>query len=114
MVGGLRSTAAAAMVESILVSLNDDEGNQRQERPTVIGKPNPYAIELICKNNGIADKSKVVMIGDRMDTDIVFGNRAGIETVLVMTGCTESNDQIEHESKLNEECRPKFLLNSLD
>lgn len=55
-----------------------------------MGKPNPYAWHLICREHGIKDSSKAIMIGDRMDTDILFGNRAGIDTCLVMTGCTES------------------------
>ena len=59
-----------------------------------MGKPNPYVWHLICREHGITDSSKAIMIGDRMDTDIVFGNRAGIDTCLVMTGCTVSQSQI--------------------
>jgi 4-nitrophenyl phosphatase len=32
------------------------------------------------------DKSRTVMIGDRIDTDIEFGNVGGVETLLVLTG----------------------------
>lgn len=32
------------------------------------------------------------MIGDRMDTDIVAGMEAGMETVLVLTGLTSAED----------------------
>ena len=32
------------------------------------------------------------MIGDRMDTDVVAGMEAGLETILVLTGSTEESD----------------------
>jgi NagD protein len=32
------------------------------------------------------------MIGDRMDTDIVAGMEAGMETILVLTGLTDAGD----------------------
>jgi ribonucleotide monophosphatase NagD (HAD superfamily) len=54
--------------------------------PEVIGKPNSYVIDLICKENGITDKSKMIMIGDRPDTDICLGYNGGINTCLTLTG----------------------------
>lgn len=88
-IGGKRSPGAGVMVNSIYLSLND------AELPVVLGKPNPYAWKLICREHGITEGQKALMTGDRMDTDIWFGNRAGISTCLVMTGCTESRAQID-------------------
>jgi HAD superfamily hydrolase (TIGR01509 family) len=75
------------MVSAIQLSLND------KITPIIIGKPNPYAFHLICREHGI-QADRAVMIGDRLDTDIRFGNRAGMKTCLVMTGCTETIDQV--------------------
>ncbi len=39
-----------------------------------------------------AHSENTAMIGDRMDTDIVAGLEAGLETVLVLTGVTARAD----------------------
>ena len=45
----------------------------------LIGKPNPFAIELIKKEHGLGAESRSIMIGDRPNTDIAFGKAAGID-----------------------------------
>jgi NagD protein len=47
------------------------------------------------------------MIGDRMDTDIVAGTEAGMETVLVLSGVTRSQD-VERFPY-----RPKYVADSV-
>ena len=39
-----------------------------------------------------AHSESTVMVGDRMDTDIVAGMEAGLETILVLTGSTRAED----------------------
>jgi NagD protein len=39
-----------------------------------------------------AHSEKTVMIGDRMDTDVVAGIEAGLETILVLSGSTKASD----------------------
>lgn len=53
--------------------------------PFTVGKPNPYLLELILETNRL-DPSEVLVIGDRMDTDIEAGLQAGCPTLLVLTG----------------------------
>jgi HAD superfamily hydrolase (TIGR01450 family) len=53
--------------------------------PFVVGKPNPYLIELILKETGLP-KSGLLVVGDRDDTDLESGRRAGCDTHLVLTG----------------------------
>ena len=55
--------------------------------PYFIGKPNPLMIRSAL-NALDAHSETTAMIGDRMDTDIVSGLEAGLETVLVLTGVT--------------------------
>lgn len=60
--------------------------------PYFIGKPNPLMIRSALRQIG-AHSESTVMIGDRMDTDIVTGLEAGLETILVLTGITEAEEQ---------------------
>jgi 4-nitrophenyl phosphatase len=53
--------------------------------PTVIGKPEtPLLVQALHRMDVPA--AEAVMIGDRLDTDILAGHRAGMLTVLVLTG----------------------------
>ncbi len=55
--------------------------------PYYVGKPNPLMVRSAL--NAIdAHSESTAMIGDRMDTDVVAGLEAGLETVLVLTGIT--------------------------
>ena len=54
-------------------------------RPHIIGKPEPTMLQIGCERLGLAP-AETAMIGDRLDTDIVGGSRAGMRTILVLTG----------------------------
>jgi len=58
-----------------------------------IGKPNPLMMRTALKMLG-CHSNESVMIGDRMDTDIIAGIETGLDTVLVLSGCT-SRDEID-------------------
>lgn len=55
--------------------------------PEIVGKPNPFMIDLILSQAGISPADCLV-VGDRMDTDIEAGRRAGCEALLVLCGVT--------------------------
>ena len=52
----------------------------------VVGKPNTSLFEWVQQEKHI-DLSRTVMIGDKLDTDVLFGHWCGIDTILVETGC---------------------------
>jgi NagD protein len=60
-------------------------------QPYFVGKPNPLMIRSALRQIG-AHSESTVMIGDRMDTDIVTGLEAGLETILVLTGITSRDE----------------------
>jgi NagD protein len=59
--------------------------------PYFVGKPNPLMMRAAL-NRLQAHSESTVMIGDRMDTDVVAGLEAGMRTVLVLTGITQPGD----------------------
>jgi len=56
--------------------------------PVVLGKPEPGLFQHGLRRLGGLAADEVAMIGDRLDTDVVGGRRAGLRTVLVLSGVT--------------------------
>ena len=54
------------------------------------GKPEHHLFDLACERLG--ERRRVAMVGDRVASDIEGGRRAGLDTVLVLTGATASED----------------------
>jgi NagD protein len=62
-------------------------------KPYYIGKPNPLMMRTALRKLS-AHSENSVMIGDRMDTDIIAGLESGLRTILVLTGVT-AREQVE-------------------
>ncbi len=75
-------------------------------RPYFVCKPNPLMMRSAL--NAIdANSETAMMIGDRMDTDVISGIEAGMRTILVLTGSTKADD-VERFSY-----RPSRVVNSI-
>ncbi|MEO7260211.1 MAG: HAD-IIA family hydrolase [Jatrophihabitantaceae bacterium] len=76
------------------------------KQPYYVGKPNPMMFRSAL-NRIEAHSENTAMVGDRMDTDVVAGIEAGLETILVLTGSTrpEQIDQFPY--------RPSRILSSI-
>jgi NagD protein len=61
--------------------------------PFFVGKPNPFMVRSALNYLGVHSEDTVI-VGDRMDTDIIGGAQNGMETILVLSGVT-SLEQIE-------------------
>jgi NagD protein len=59
--------------------------------PFFVGKPNPLMMRTALNYLGVHSEN-TVMVGDRMDTDIVAGVETGMETILVLSGVTRRAD----------------------
>ena len=60
-------------------------------QPVVIGKPQPLILEMALHRLGVKP-DEAVMVGDRLDTDILAGQRAGMLTLLVLTGVSTRDE----------------------
>ncbi len=56
-----------------------------------VGKPNPLMMRAAIKYLGVHSED-TIMVGDRMDTDIVAGVQSGMDTILVLSGITRRED----------------------
>ncbi len=74
--------------------------------PYVVGKPNSRMLREAMVNMGAASHS-TIMIGDRMETDVLAGVDAGLETILVLSGANEARDATRYPY------RPTRVLNSI-
>lgn len=74
--------------------------------PIVAGKPEvPIFTEALARFQA----TKALVIGDRLDTDILGGNRAEIDTALVLTGI----DRAKQTLAADPTARPRFILSDL-
>ena len=71
-----------------------------------VGKPNPLMMRTGLRILGV-HSAEAVMIGDRMDTDMVAGIETGLDTCLVLSGVT-SREDIEQFPY-----RPRLVLNGV-
>jgi arabinose operon protein AraL len=57
----------------------------------IVGKPSPIILEVALAALGCAP-SESVIVGDRLETDMLMGRRLGLATILVLSGVTRSRD----------------------
>ncbi|KAL6049145.1 p-nitrophenyl phosphatase [Balamuthia mandrillaris] len=74
---------------------------------TTVGKPAPILMELILERFEL-DKARTCMIGDRLDTDIQFGNEGGVATLLVLTGVTTKEAALSPDNSI----RPTYYTDA--
>lgn len=92
--GGIFAPGAGAFVSAVQVCAQRD--------PVIMGKPNTLVINDVLKAQGL-DPNRCIMIGDRCNTDIYFGNQADMKTVMVETGVHKKADleAFEKEGKIH-------------
>ena len=75
----------------------------------VVGKPNRAFIDLIRSRQPELQHTDILMVGDRLDTDIAFAKRNQIHSLLVLSGVTTEEGLKQAEEAL----LPEFYTNSL-
>jgi NagD protein len=71
-----------------------------------VGKPNPLMMRNALKKIGV-QREDAIIIGDRMDTDILSGMESEIQTCLVLSGISKKEDLSQFAY------RPSFVLNGI-
>eukprot|EP00548_Thalassiothrix_antarctica_P002662 CAMPEP_0194130128 /NCGR_PEP_ID=MMETSP0152-20130528/1251_1 /TAXON_ID=1049557 /ORGANISM="Thalassiothrix antarctica, Strain L6-D1" /LENGTH=342 /DNA_ID=CAMNT_0038824551 /DNA_START=68 /DNA_END=1096 /DNA_ORIENTATION=+ len=67
--------------------------------PTVVGKPSPLMIDYLCDKLNL-ERSRICMVGDRLDTDVLFGTDNGLQSLLVLSGVTSEDKLLSSENTI--------------
>lgn len=90
---------AAAMIGAV-------EGATGTKVELIVGKPNHAMLELACRSMGLSP-ADCLIIGDRLETDMLMGRTAGMTTALVLTGVTK------REQLSASPIKPDYVLESV-
>jgi len=82
------------------------EGTTGKKVETIVGKPSVVMIQVAMSSIGLATQD-CLLVGDRLETDIVMGKNAGMATALVLTGVT-GRESLRHSS-----IQPDYVWESL-
>jgi arabinose operon protein AraL len=82
------------------------EGCSNRKVELVVGKPSPVVAEIALEQLG-RSAQECLIVGDRLETDILMGHRAGMRTALVLSGVTRQED-LTHAI-----IRPDYVLESI-
>ncbi|KAK7918979.1 hypothetical protein WMY93_010263 [Mugilogobius chulae] len=66
-----------------------------QRQAQTVGKPNQFMFECVASQFGV-EKGRCLMVGDRLDTDILLGSNCGLKTLLTLTGVSTVAEAQEH------------------
>ncbi len=80
------------------------------QEPIVVGKPGPIIVDYLCEKYKV-DRKNICMIGDRLDTDILFGINNGLRTILSLSGCTTYSQFCD--KNFNGDIVPTFHIDSI-
>lgn len=75
---------------------------------TFAGKPEPEIFEVAFERFGVAP-AETLMIGDRLDTDVLGANRAGVRSALVLTGIDSAKTLLASDASM----RPDYVFEDL-
>ncbi|KFM02140.1 SH3 domain-binding protein 1, partial [Aptenodytes forsteri] len=81
----------------------------------VVGKPNTYMFDCIVERFGV-DPSRTLMVGDRLETDILFGKNCGLSTILTLTGVSrleEAQAYMASDSAAAKDLVPNYYVDSI-
>jgi len=78
------------------------------KEPTLVGKPSPLMIDYIVEKYG-CDRDRICMVGDRLDTDILFGQNNGLLSCLTLSGVTTEAKLLSDENQI----KPDYYVGSI-
>jgi phosphoglycolate/pyridoxal phosphate phosphatase family enzyme len=99
---GLEGPGAGSLVQAVATAVG-------RKPDIVLGKPEPRMMKTILDQHAL-DPRRVLMVGDRLETDIAFGANAGADTLLVLSGVS-SEESVANIAEGDP--KPTFVLPSV-
>ena len=111
---GYRAPGNGCIIAALEYSLRKPGSQELICDKVVTGKPNPAIIDLIRGQHNIPDSDlcKMIMIGDRPDTDIALGNNSGIASCLVLSGVCKNEEEVYQYAKQASNMEPTYVIDS--
>jgi len=78
------------------------------KEPLVVGKPAPLMVDYIVNKYHI-QRDRICMVGDRLDTDVLFGTDNGLRTCLTLSGVTTEQKLLSPTNSI----RPEFYVDTI-
>lgn len=78
------------------------------KEPIVVGKPSPLMIDYIVDKYKV-NRARICMVGDRLDTDVLFGTDNGLQTVLTLSGVTT----LEKLQSPTNNIKPQYFVDTI-
>ncbi|MBN3303951.1 PGP phosphatase, partial [Amia calva] len=68
-----------------------------QRQAHVVGKPSHFMFDCVASTYSV-EPARTLMVGDRLDTDILMGSNCGLKTLLTLTGVSALKDALAHQA----------------
>lgn len=78
------------------------------QEPILVGKPSPLMIDYIVSKYKIS-REEICMVGDRLDTDVLFGKDNGLSSILTLTGVTTESKLFSPDNSIH----PDYYVDSI-
>ena len=85
-------------------------------KATVIGKPSRFMFDCISSQFRGVEPAQCLMVGDRLETDMLFGSNCGLDTMLTLTGVSQLEEAEEYrnsELTANHSLVPDYVVDSI-
>lgn len=79
-----------------------------KKEPILVGKPSPLMIDYIVSKYNIS-RSEICMVGDRLDTDVLFGKDNGLSSVVTLSGVTTKDTLFDPSNEIH----PDYYVDSI-
>lgn len=83
--------------------------------PLVVGKPGKLMFDMLHETHGL-EPDRTLMVGDRLNTDIMMAGNCGLHSLLVQTGCDNLAGVEKYQNSSDPEdkkCVPEYYTDTL-